>query len=759
MRDRLRIVSRIPLAEDVRQLLGRAGRAGELVRRGRHAAAERLLREVAASLARRRAPGPAAQIYIALGRLLLERGSVASADAAFGEAALQAERADADLLVSARLWQAAARTDAGQLTAAEGLCRAVLASSPVGERGPELAEATLGRVLLWQGRVAEAAALPFVQRASSLPYAAATGIRILLETADHFLAGNRARDLLNATADASPEERVIASCAHFRVLLAAGDLMLAGEAFRTLADLARVARTPLRLARMRLLWSHALQHAGDSRAAARELRALSRMRSAMPPLLRTAIDRNPAAATLVKGDRQVAASGPAEDATSIVTLAQREGDDEEAIKRIGECVLRAVRATRVDLWTADAGPATAVVTCGGGLATRLGQRALEAGISIGPEAVESGWEVATPVRLGAQLVGALAVRWPADRPQPASATALLNLACAVMAPRVESLMSSAREAAGASTAIPELVGGSAAMTEVRRAVARAAGAPFSVLIEGESGVGKELVARAIHQLGPRRDRRFCDVNCAALPDDLFEAELFGHARGAFTGAVTERAGLVEDADGGTLFLDEVADLSARAQAKLLRVVQQQEVRRVGETFTRKVDVRFVSAANRDLRVECEQGRFRQDLLYRFDVIRIRIPPLRERPEDIPALTQHFWAAARTRVDTRASLSHGVLAALARYHWPGNVRELQNVLSALAVAAPARGQVRAALLPAVITGATPVTSGRLTAARWQWERRFVEIAMARAGGSRSRAARELGLSRQGLLKVLARLRLS
>jgi transcriptional regulator with PAS, ATPase and Fis domain len=280
-----------------------------------------------------------------------------------------------------------------------------------------------------------------------------------------------------------------------------------------------------------------------------------------------------------------------------------------------------------------------------------------------------------------------------------------------------------------------------------------------VLIEGESGVGKELVARAIHQLSPRRDRRFCDVNCAALPDDLFESELFGHARGAFTGAISDRAGLVEEADGGTLFLDEVGDLSARAQAKLLRVVQQHEVRRVGETFSRKVDVRFVAAGNRDLRGECEQGRFRHDLLYRLDVIRIRIPPLRDRPEDIPILAQHFWVGATARVSTRATLSHGVLAALARYHWPGNVRELQNVLSALAVEAPARGQVRAALIPAAISGATPVSSGRLSAARMQWERRFVEVALARAGGSRSRAARELGLSRQGLLKVLERLRLT
>ncbi len=153
-------------------------------------------------------------------------------------------------------------------------------------------------------------------------------------------------------------------------------------------------------------------------------------------------------------------------------------------------------------------------------------------------------------------------------------------------------------------------------------------------LPGESGSGKELVARALHQLSARRERRFCDVNCAALPDDLLESELFGHTRGAFTGAVADRSGLIEEADGGTLFLDEVADLSPRAQAKLLRVLQQQEVRRVGATFSRKVDIRVVSAANRDMRKEVAEGRFRQDLLYRLDVIRIRVPPLRERPEDI-----------------------------------------------------------------------------------------------------------------------------
>jgi len=350
----------------------------------------------------------------------------------------------------------------------------------------------------------------------------------------------------------------------------------------------------------------------------------------------------------------------------------------------------------------------------------------------------------------------LVARWPADRAAPAYARELLETAAAVAGPRLEALQASAQAAAQAVTAVPELIGVSVAIEEVRSAIARAASAPFAVMVQGESGVGKELVARAIHQLSPRRQRRFCDINCAALPDELLESELFGHARGAFTGAVSDRPGLFEDADGGTVFLDELADLSGRAQAKLLRVLQQQEVRRVGETFSRKVDVRLVTAANRDMAAEVESGRFRQDLLYRLDVIRIRIPPLRDRPEDVAILAQRFWQSAAPRVGTTALLTHGVLAALARYHWPGNVRELQNVMAALAVAAPSRGYVRANLLPAAITGATLVVASRLAEARAQFERRAIESALARSAGSRTRAARELGLSRQGLLKMMARL---
>jgi transcriptional regulator with PAS, ATPase and Fis domain len=235
-----------------------------------------------------------------------------------------------------------------------------------------------------------------------------------------------------------------------------------------------------------------------------------------------------------------------------------------------------------------------------------------------------------------------------------------------------------------------------------------------------------------------------------------ESELFGHEKGAFTGADKMRRGRFELADGGTLLLDEISEIAPSLQAKLLRVLQQGEVRRVGETFTRPVDVRLVTAANRDMHVEAAEGRFRQDLLYRVDVIRIRIPPLRERPEDVPPLVAHFWQIAAARTETHASLSHAVVAELSRYHWPGNVRELQNVMSALAVAAPARGTVRPSLLPSAITGATAITAARLYDARQQFERRFVEIALARANGSRTRAAKQLGVSRQGLLKLMTRL---
>ena len=190
------------------------------------------------------------------------------------------------------------------------------------------------------------------------------------------------------------------------------------------------------------------------------------------------------------------------------------------------------------------------------------------------------------------------------------------------------------------------------MDELRSAVRRVAESPYPVLVTGESGSGKELVARAIHRLSRRTDRCFGAVNCAALTDELVEAELFGCARGAFTGAVTERAGLFEAADRGTLFLDEVGELSARAQAKLLRVLQDGEIRRLGENLPRRVDVRVVSATNRPLEADVSTGRFREDLLYRVDVLRIALPPLRDRDDDVLLLAEHFWRQAQSVTGSR-----------------------------------------------------------------------------------------------------------
>ncbi len=295
------------------------------------------------------------------------------------------------------------------------------------------------------------------------------------------------------------------------------------------------------------------------------------------------------------------------------------------------------------------------------------------------------------------------------------------------------------------------------MASLRSEIARAARAPFNVVIEGESGSGKELVARAIHGLGPRKHAGLCALNCAALADDLIEAELFGHARGAFTGAVAERKGLFEDADGGTLVLDEVGELSGRAQAKLLRAIQEGEVRRVGENFTRSVDVRVVAATNRSLRAAVESGGFRRDLLYRLEVIRIVVPPLRARPDDIPVLAAHFWRQAAARMQSRCTLAPETVAALARHDWPGNVRELQNVMAALAAAAGRRGSIGPGHLPTVIArGAPGAAAQNLEDARRAFEARFVRAALARAGGRRAQAASDLGLTRQGLVKLMARL---
>jgi transcriptional regulator with PAS, ATPase and Fis domain len=302
------------------------------------------------------------------------------------------------------------------------------------------------------------------------------------------------------------------------------------------------------------------------------------------------------------------------------------------------------------------------------------------------------------------------------------------------------------------------LGESAAMRRVVELAEKVAASPqTTVLIEGESGSGKELAAKAIHARSSRRDRRFSAINCAALVDDLVEAEFFGHARGAFTGANTERAGVFEDCGGGTLFMDEIAELSPRVQAKLLRVLQEGEVRRIGETIVRKVDVRIVAATNRPLAAEVAAGGFRADLWYRLDVIRITLPPLRDRIEDVPPLATHVWRTLAARTGSRAALSPAAIKALSGYDWPGNVRELQNVLASMLVSAPRAGLVGPSALPAHVARVAARERGAsLADARRQFEERYVRAALARAGGRTTRAARELGLSRQGLTKLMSRL---
>ena len=305
----------------------------------------------------------------------------------------------------------------------------------------------------------------------------------------------------------------------------------------------------------------------------------------------------------------------------------------------------------------------------------------------------------------------------------------------------------------------EIVGDSPSIREVLSLIARVAPSRTTVLIEGETGTGKELVARAIHAGGPRRDRLFVAVNCGALSEGVLESELFGHRRGAFTGAVEDRKGLFEVADGGTLFLDEVSETSTALQATLLRVLQEGEIRPVGETRTRTVDVRVVVATNRRLEDEVKAGRFREDLYYRLRVFPIRVPPLRERVEDIPALARHLLRRLAIQVKKPATEpSEEALALLARYPFPGNVRELANELERALLLSEPGTQVTEdllsdRLLEAARDGAAPSLLQHRTEV---FEREQIETALERAGGVKTRAAEELGITYRGLLKKMKRL---
>jgi two-component system response regulator HydG len=295
-----------------------------------------------------------------------------------------------------------------------------------------------------------------------------------------------------------------------------------------------------------------------------------------------------------------------------------------------------------------------------------------------------------------------------------------------------------------------LVGKSDVMRELYSLIERVALSSSSVLIRGESGSGKELVARALHDAGSRRDRPFMAINCTALPESLLESELFGHTRGAFTGAISARAGLFVEASGGTLFLDEIGDMAPNLQAKLLRVVQQGEVRPVGSDESRAVDVRVVAATHQDLEQRVADGAFRQDLFYRLNVVPIGVPPLRDRLADIPMLAEHFLAAARGRNahSPVVRFAPEIVTALTRYPWPGNVRELENLVERLVVVGttPEIGLSELAAIAPSVHGNQERFSlprDRLATLR-EVEEEYIAWAIERCGGNKTKAAEILGI---------------
>jgi two-component system response regulator HupR/HoxA len=305
----------------------------------------------------------------------------------------------------------------------------------------------------------------------------------------------------------------------------------------------------------------------------------------------------------------------------------------------------------------------------------------------------------------------------------------------------------------------EIVGESAGIRGVLEGIAKVAPSRTLVLVEGETGTGKELVARAIHAASPRRDRLFVALNCASLSEGILESELFGHRRGAFTGAVADRKGLFEVADGGTLFLDEISETTPELQAKLLRVLQDGEIRLVGDNHPRRVDVRVVAATNRRLEDEVKAGRFREDLYYRLRVFPIRIPPLRERLEDVPTLARHLVRRVATQLGKAVGEpTDEALALLASYPFPGNVRELANEIERAVLLTDAGEPVGEDALSehiqeAALDGTAP---GALRRKTEDVEREEIAAAIKRSGGNKTHAAEALGITYRGLLKKMKRL---
>jgi two-component system, NtrC family, response regulator AtoC len=313
-----------------------------------------------------------------------------------------------------------------------------------------------------------------------------------------------------------------------------------------------------------------------------------------------------------------------------------------------------------------------------------------------------------------------------------------------------------------------IIGQSRVLRELFDVLETVATTTSTILVTGETGTGKELVARAIHHNSPRRDQRFVAINCSALPETLLEAELFGHVRGAFTGAVGPRVGRFEQAHKGTLFLDEIGTMSANLQAKLLRVLQEREFERVGESLPTRIDVRVIAATNSDLAKMVREGTFREDLFYRVNVIPVRLPPLRERREDVPLLVQHFCDRIGRDLDPPrhgVSFSQQAVRQLMAYEWPGNVRQLENFVERAMTLSAGRQQIDVDMLPDEIRAASAVHAGFVTLPDEGFdldahiagiERDLIDQSLERSGGNKRKAAAILGLKRTTLVEKLKRL---
>jgi DNA-binding NtrC family response regulator len=758
---------------------------------GRHAPGERDLREAIGGLARRGEWADSAEGSLALAASLLKRGRTHDAKVVVDTARDACRRAPGDrLVIAAATLSGTASIDLGRLDEAETVLAAAQTVAARGDDRSTLATVSiaLARARFWRGRYADAndTLQPLCGGeldAAIRVHVDLTRARIAVALGDIALAvGTSAAAVERADGLARFDLVATATCTAAFAHLAAGDLAAVRRDVAACAAASRVTRDPLRRLRAELMLCEHLRRSGLFDEARRAFAPLRRMpASALPRIVR--VRRDMLAELLLPGAepaailaREISSTGfhalalflpedartprtrtattPVEDAIEMLQVCQSAADETATLTLVCEQVQRQTHAAATAFFGVEAG-GLARLASHGRLEPAVALRAVESGVTIAPHHADDRVEAAAPVTYGGAIIGAIAMRWViGSAPNADRVAAAAQMATAAAAPIIAAALSSRRRSGMA--AFSDLLGLSEAMIDVRRAVERAASAPFSVLVEGESGSGKELVARAIHKGGTRRDRPFVTLNCAAVPDDLVESELFGHARGAFTGAVGERMGVFEEAHTGTLFLDEVGELSPRAQAKLLRVIQEGELRRIGENTSRRIDVRIVCATNRELRAESAAGRFRLDLLYRLDVLRIAVPPLRDRREDIPFLAEHIWRDAAARCGSRATLGLGVLAALTKYDWPGNVRELQNVLSALAVRAGRRGIVPVSALPPMFGEPRVADVWRLDHARRVFDENFVRAALVRCGGRRSQAAAQLGVTRQGLAKLLHRL---